>query len=373
MAGEVNVSFLPLEAVGGNVANRGASGTSARMPALTGGGSVYQHSTAALTLPMLVVGTTFRTGDSFDVEARLPALTGQGGFGMGLRTALPMVALSATGTVTPIARAELDLPLLVVAGAGKTGSGFRVAAELPQLLVSMRSGGRAAAGLPLLQVAGSVWTMESGTSAGTLPLLRVLGTISVYSYPANGAVLLPALVSGPYGSARVSLPHLFAAGAFLLPETFEAWVMNVRNKGVTRWTNFPFVQFTSVGKSTYAVGNDGNLYLLGGDLDVAAPIAWEFETGLEDLGSPGLKHIPYLYLDGIIDGEIEIVVLDDRGREFAYEYDTKQRGAVHQPHRRKLGNGIRTRNVAFRLRSTLGAYIELDSLEPEATVTQRSI
>jgi hypothetical protein len=86
-----------------------------------------------------------------------------------------------------------------------------------------------------------------------------------------------------------------------------------------------------------------------------------------------VKHIPYLYIDGIIDGEVQITLIDDRNREFMYEYDTQQRGAVHQPHRRKLGNGIRTRNVAFRLGSDSGAYAEIDSLEPEATVTQRSL
>jgi hypothetical protein len=204
--------------------------------------------------------------------------------------------------------------------------------------------------------------------------------MSVFSYPGSGSIFLPMLVAGPYGSSRVSLPSLQAVGSqIILPATgpdyadwgFEGWVVNTRNETITRFTNFPFTQFATVGNKTYAIGADG-LYLLGGETDNGAPIVWQFETGLSDLGRPGLKHIPYLYLDGIIDGSVEIVLLDDRNREFAYHY-TAQRGGVHLKHRRKLGNGIRTTNMAFRIKSDTGAYIELDALEPEITVTQRSI
>jgi hypothetical protein len=194
----------------------------------------------------------------------------------------------------------------------------------------------------------------------------------------RGAIRLPALVAGPYGTARLVLPMLVVRGGQSLgavPElagAFEGWLLNTRNGAITRITNFPFTQFASVGNKTYAVG-PGGLYLLGGEKDNGADINWKFETGLDDLGKPGTKHIPYLYLDGIIDGVIQITLIDDRGREFAYEYNTKTRGAVHLPHRRKLGNGIRTRSMAFRISSDMGAYIELDALEPQITVTQRSI
>jgi hypothetical protein len=44
------------------------------------------------------------------------------------------------------------------------------------------------------------------------------------------------------------------------------------------------------------------------------------------------------------------------------------------PHRRNLGMGVRTRNIAFgAANGPTGAYMELDGLEPEATVTQRSV
>lgn len=287
----------------------------------------------------------------------------------------PMQVLAGHVEVEGVARGAVTVPMQTLTGAGLAGVGFSASLGVPMQRLSTRVGWSAALRVPLVTGAGQGTTDERWTAALQVPLVQGTGTISVYGYGFRVAVEVPLIGPGPYARAGLTVPLQQLFSTFVLPETFEAWVLNTRldTGGITRWTNVPFIGFTRVGDSTFAVGNDGNLYLLGGDLDVAAPIEWEFETGLSDLGSPALKHIPYLYLDGIINGEIEIVLLDDRGREFAYEYDTKDRGNVHQPHRRKLGNGIRTRNVGFRLRSTSGAYIELDSLEVEATNTQRSM
>ena len=376
MAGEANTSFLPLEGIGnqsGKALVYGISGQSSVLPMLQTAGAVYHHSASTLTVPMQRLAMTMRTGDSFAAALRVPIQTVNSGGGSTAKLAVPIQILAATGTVPNIARAELTVPIQIVSGTGIIGAWASATLQVPMQTLSMYVAGRGAGLVPMQVLAAHGWAMESGYLAGKVPLQRVTGTMSVFSYPWAATLTVPMIVAGPYASAALTVPLQYMAGTFALPAQFEAWVMNLRNGGVTRWTNFPFVQFTRVGDLTYAVGHDGNLYLLGGDLDGALPITWEFETGLEDLGSPGLKHIPYLYMDGIIDGEIEIVLLDDRGREFAYEYDTKQRGAVHQSHRRKLGNGVRTRNVAFRLRSLTGAYIELDSLEPEATITQRSL
>jgi hypothetical protein len=320
-----------------------------------------------------VAFTMERMGAEFSAALVTPRPVVQGLGGGMAKLTTPMAVLAASGTVPIIASAALVTPMAYVTGHVITGSAWSAALRTPMAVVSTKTGWRVALVTPMARVAAHVTAMEYARANLITPAPHVTGTMSVYSYPWRGALVTPLIVAGPYGIARLTTPMQRVAGSFLLPAVFEAWVMNARNNGASRWTNFPFLQVVQAGGDTYAVGNDGNLYLLGGDLDGAAPISWSFETGLDDLGSPGIKHIPYLYLDGIIIGEIQIVLLDDRGREFAYEYDTKARGAVHMTHKRKLGNGIRTRNVGFRIMSTTGAYIELDSLEPEATVTQRSI
>jgi hypothetical protein len=311
-------------------------------------------------------------GGTFDGRGRLPSMTGAARSGHTGKGILPSLTMTFTATITRLLRGQVTLPALTGSASGIGGVSWSSNATLPRLGVVGRFGWRSATSLPALQAAASMsWTIR-GSLTASLPALRGAGVCTVFSLPAHGAGTLPAL-QAKYMLARGTLPAMQATGTFAATDLgYEAWVLNTRNNAVTHWTGLEVTQFARYGNRTLMVGG-GKLYLVGGDLDGTAPIPWSFETGLDDLGSPGIKHIPYLYLDGIIDGEIQITLIDDRGREFAYEYDTKNRGAVHQPHRRKLGNGIRTRNAAFRISSDSGAYIELDSLEPEATITQRSL
>jgi hypothetical protein len=382
MAAEGSGSFLPLEALGtanGKALTGANSGETNKLAAMTAAAMVYRHSTAVLTSPMQTMTFTMdRLGAKFSADLTAPMPVGSSRGGMTAQLTAPMQIIAATGTVQVYLRAAMTAPMQTIAASGKTGSRWTVALVAPMPVLAMTTGMKGAVVTPMQRITAHVVVAEFCRARLNPPLGVVSGTMSVYSYPMRAALTAPMPLAGPYGIARLIAPMAKIAATLALPLTFEGWVLNVRNNGATRWTNVPFVQFTNVGSDTYGVGSDGNLYLLGGDLDaiVAAPLTpvqWSFETGLDDLGSPGVKHIPYIYLDGIIDGEIQIVLLDDRGREFAYEYDTKARGAVHMTHKRKLGNGIRTRNVGFRLLSTTGAYIELDSLEPEATVTQRSV
>lgn len=374
MAGTSSASFLPLDSLGSGGKKYGESGRDTTMEALVSYGASFQHSSAALTLPMFTIAMTVSRGGSGTADLTLPRFTVAAQFGERYKLSLPSLTMAGHVNVTQLARGALTLPLLQIAGAGTTGANFSADLTLPLLTASARLGNRGALLLPLLQAAGHVTTAEHGHYAGTLPLLAVTGNVVVFSYPSRAALVLPALTAGPAGRAALTLPMLIVSGQQLVPVgAFEGWCMNVRNGYVTRWLNMPFTEFTSMGNRTFAIGA-GGLYELGGDLDLDQPIAWKFETGLDNLNRSGMKRVPYLYLDGIIDGAIQITVIDDRNREFGYQYDTKQRGPVHMPHRRKLGNGIQTRSMAFRLESIgRGAYIELDFLEPEVSISQRSV
>jgi hypothetical protein len=91
------------------------------------------------------------------------------------------------------------------------------------------------------------------------------------------------------------------------------------------------------------------------------------------MGESDMKRIPYVYIDGIIQGSIDIAVLtDDPAKTYVYEYVAVAR-AQHKPHKRKLGNAIYTRSVAFRLNSVTGTYVEIDRIEPEIMVTPRRV
>lgn len=379
MAAEGSITFLALEVKGnqsGKALTYANSGASFHLSYLEVAGGVENRGTAALTVPMQKLAAHVMQGSSGQGDMTVPLQVALGWGGGQGATTVPMQTVAGAFTIPISFKAALVVPTQVVAGHGIAGALLRGSMTVPIQKVAGRLGNRVALTVPTQVVAGHITPSLSLRPALKVPIQIVAGTSSVASYPMRGAVTVPMVVARLGGRASLTVPMQFMASSFALASTvadYEAWVINVRNGAVTRFTNFPFTQFTRAGANTYAVGNDGNLYLLGGDLDGTAPIQWEFETGLDNFGSPGLKHIPYLYIDGIIDGEIEIVLLDDRGREFGYEYDTKSRGPVHMQHRRKLGNGVRTVNVGFRFRSTSGAYIELDSFAPEVTITGRNI
>ena len=332
----------------------------------------------ALTLPLLEITFTMLEGGSGAADITLPSLTGAGYGGGNADIDLPLVTVAGAGTVLNSGGADLSLPLITIAGSGLAGAQGSAALILPVLTVLGYQAGVAALTLPRLAVQGSGTRQESSTGALILPLLQVSGEASVQGYSATAAIMLPALTAGPYGAGALTLPLIsvlgFDAGSIagVGSGAFEGWALNLRSGGVTRITNWPFVQIVKWGDKTLGVAADG-LYLIGGDDDAGQPIAWEWRSGLDDLGSPGMKRVPVLYVDGVIDGEVFIITKDDRGDIRRYRYEA-ERGRIHMPHRRELGKGVRTRNIALGMANgPRGAYMEIDGLEPEATVTQRSI
>jgi hypothetical protein len=376
MATTGNAILLPLESMGSSGKKYGATSASQnKLEPLTAQGSQFYHASGAVLLPSLEVRVTMIEGGMVAGAVILPRLTAAGHTGGVGKAVLP--ALTALGAMSNFGWgvADLTLPRLTVAGSVNMGERAVAAITLPLLVVAGHTGSAWAVRLPALQAAGHVQVGESASGAIILPALRSSGNVVIASMPSAGAILLPALVAGPYGSAYLSLPSLFAGGyggVLVVPgEGFEGWIINLRNNGVSRITAWPFTQLVRWGNRTMAIGA-GGVYEIGGDTDAGAPISWAFETGLNDLAAPGMKRVPYLYVDGIIEGRVLITAITDDNSRYVYEYENLE-GARHQPHRRELGKGIRTRNIAFGMSSTRGAYVEIDALEPEATVTQRSI
>lgn len=380
-----DASLQPLEglaASGKRYVTGEADANSQSFEALLAVGSEDLHNPGgAATLPMLTQTFTMSLGGFAQGDATLPRLSGDGWTGGQADAALPSLTGDGAGTVLGYGSAEATLPALVGDGSGMVGVSVAGAAILPSLTGAAWFAGLGAAMLPRLAGTGTISWVGVGTGAATLPALQGSGTSVVESYPAYGNATLPALVGGQGSSyAYLTLPMLqglaydagAVAGSGIGVGQFEGWAMNIRTGFVGRITNWQFRQIVKWGDKLLGVGADG-LYLIGGTKDGGATMQWEWRTGLDDLGSSGIKRIPYVYFDAVIDGEIEVTTTDDRGALRAYHYEA-DRGRINLPHRRQLGMGVRTRNVAFGARNgTNGAYMELFGIEPEATITQRSI
>jgi hypothetical protein len=383
MANIVDTALQPIETLASSGKNYGdgtADANSNRLPALTTSGyNEVRNAGGDITLPRLSVTFSMIEGNSGSGDVLLPSLTIAGNTGGQADLDLPSLTGTGSGTVLNQGLGAATLPQITIAASGTAGTNGRAALKLPRLTASGHDGGRAALVLPRLVATASGTRLESGSAALTLPLLRASGNASVEGYSAVAALVLPALVAGPYGSGALTLPLITVAGydagsiaSGVGTGAFEGWAMNLRNGQVTRIVNWPFIDIVKWGDKLLGVAADG-LYLIGGDTDGAAPIAWEWRTGLDDLGQPGVKRVPVVYVDGIIDGEVFVITKDDRGDIRKYRYEA-ERGRLHMPHRRELGKGVRTRNLAFGMSNGPGgAYMELDGLEPEATITQRSI
>ena len=325
------------------------------------------------TIPMYTMSVVVSFGASFRASGTLPMVTMRAHGGWRSSTKLPIITMVGHAIVVSQWDSSTTYPLFTMNAQFNSGSNWSVSNVLPMLTAQTRMGWRSSTKLPMISMSASGTHSVTAAASMLLPMYTMHNDWHVESMPFTSHTTVPMLVSGMYINASMLLPmYTMAAMGKLTTAQFEAWCMNLRTKAVTHWTNLPFTQLATINGKTYGIGAAG-LYLLGGDTDDGDPIQWSFETGLDDFDKSGIKRIPYLYLNGIIDGEVEITLIDDRNREYTYYYNTMSRGPVHMPHRRKLGNGIRTRNVAFRIASTTGAYVELDALEPEITVTQRSI
>lgn len=340
----------------------------------------YRNAGGECVLPLLAVSFQMTTGAMARGDMVLPRLDAVGYGGGKAGVVLPSMTVAASGTVSPIGTVDIVLPSLEVNASGTVPWPASASIRLPRLAGSAAFGWSTTFSLPSLSVAGVGTRQETGTAAVRLPSLTATGVVSVESLPSYGAITLPALTVGVSGVAGITLPllqvHGYEAGTIssggIGVGAFEAWAMNVRTKAVSHITNWPFRKIVRWGNLNLGVADDG-LYQIGGEDDNGQPIQWEWRTGMSDLERPGIKRFPVVYLDAVIVGDIFVTTTDDKMDVRSYRYEAR-RGRVLMPHRQQLGMGVRTRNMAFGAKNgPNGAFMELNGLEPEATVTERNV
>lgn len=367
---------------GGLSANHGRSGETSQTLPFTGSASSYQHVSLAATLPRLTVPDTnhISPNNSATLAATLPVpFVSRSGAGGILGTVLPSLTGSATGTIPLYGRLAATLPHLTGAAHALIGSLATVAAILPRPLgMSARRGWAfPTMALPLLQATITGYTPRHVTVAANLPRLLGAGAFHRISVNASCNVILPMLL-GPGLSIDTAavLPKLMLASGSMTngtPAVSQAWAMNLDNKAMTQFTNYPFRAIARAFNTYYAVGFDGNIYQLGGDDDNGVKVDWQWRTGLSDLGTRGLKGVLGVYIDGVVEPGATIEVVLDTG---VYSYTHRPRGPSnsHQTQRVSVGRGLRSANIGLGMSGGLiGGYVEIDSLTPEYVVSNRNL
>lgn len=346
--------------------------------ATTSQGDLYAYVQwrAALVLPKLSASGTMHVNPTMAGAMQLPRLIARGYGGATANLVLPALRVTAGITIPNILRGNLLLPTVTGGGTGLTGMLMSGALVLPTLSGVGYCGAKAALVLPKLIAGGAGKVAEHMTGAIMLPKLRSSGVGHRTSETMSGAIILPHLVIGQQvRNLPIVLPALLVHGSMtnVGVATAQAWVMNVKNKAVTKFTNFPFRTFVRWNNKYYGVGMEGGLYLLEGDTDAGAAIPWSWETGLDDMGSNAQKGVSGIYIEGTIEPGATITLIDDKKQRYVYPLHAVSAVADRRTYRVVTGKGIRTRNIGVGMASALGGFMEVNQVAPKLVVSKRNI
>lgn len=138
-----------------------------------------------------------------------------------------------------------------------------------------------------------------------------------------------------------------------------AIVMNTLTGAVTEHS----IEFQSLTANRF--GSENGLFSLGGADDNGEQIEARFVTPRSSLGSPNLKGVGFVYfaMTGDAGSSGQLLVQDDEGEEYAYEFALRDKGAS----RARAGQGLRENTLAIGFANLDGADFRIDSIEADIT------
>jgi hypothetical protein len=310
---------------------------------------------------------------------------------------LPALQLATAITIPILMEGNITLPLITTSGYVNVGTILSFNLTLPALDADgqINEGLFGSVVLPALRAQGQFVlanTIGGGTTTTDieLPPLRISGHFSSPVPALFGYVILPALTTLGGStlnstSSGIKLPALLTTARIVTDfdspsfQTRRAWVMNLSNNAVTEYSRFEFRAFGRAFNQIYAIGIEGGLYLIGGDVDEAdlalgpaAKIDWEWSSGMTDFNVAQQKGMLAVYVDGLFE-KGALFTLESDGAKRIYEHRFKGNPSNHMPHRVPFGRGVRSRNFALGMYNPDGGYLELDKITPEYHIIPRNL
>lgn len=358
---------------------------------------LYPLRSLALQFPVLNAVADLTLTDKFTLVAEATAgeptafrgtavFSFKAGMGMAAKLRTPKLRLLATGTNISLGRAYLDAPMMTLNASMRAGGVAR--AKMSFGAFKLRSFGGMALARKILgpyTLSGHVRSGANGGVLGTIPMQTLKASMSD-SALMRARLVLPMLRLAGSGVGRMRMPmaRLLASMSDGLPIVYEAYAMNLLTKidaapgapsynEVTQYTNFPFKQIVRFGDNYFGVADNG-LFLLGGDTDNGAPIAWDFETCMTDFQSKQDKRVASAYIGGRVDDSVTMTVFMGEKAQTTYDYPfTTPRGFDAQNYRVKFGRGTKARYYAFGLSDATGKDVNVSSLDIEIDILKRAI
>ena len=298
------------------------------------------------TLGMLPLTTSIDVlgGQSLEFGPRMRALWGRGSenvYGESRTAMMPLAVLGDVETITRLVRAQ------ELVGAHPT-------LEQTSYITLVLS--------ESLGAAGSV------TIAAATVTAQAQEQIGVQDEAQLTAHIVAALME-QIGTAEktTALTFRLVGGVPVLLEDGHAWTVNTDTNATTRYENYSFNSFATVGLRQFGVRKDG-VYLLQGATDADQTIESGVALGKHDFGTQALKHIEAVYAGVSAAGQLFLRVGDGRSQ---YTYKARRVDADMRVQRFDPGRGLRANYFTFDLVSE--GDFELDSVTFAVAAIKRRI
>lgn len=196
---------------------------------------------------------------------------------------------------------------------------------------------------------------------------------------ANLPYLFTASITGiadGYFEHTVVFPFLFGLSSiatFGLQAVFTStYVVNIRTKAHSTYSNFNFNSFATINGAIYGCSSVG-IQKITGSLDNTAIVEASLRTGLFDFGTFQQKAVDNVYVNSRNnEDELELTTITDETREATYDiYGSWNDGMRNK--RIKTARGIRGRHWQFEVANRAGGTFDVQSLEIMPSVLKRRI
>jgi hypothetical protein len=317
---------------------------------------VTAGTTFAVTMPRWVSEITVLTGGITTLEETVPAITAEIATGADAQLELPAPTIDAAAQAGSLATCVLALPLPTIEAVSAQAVTTAFAATLPLFSIEgqVEVGNTAtiAVSLPVHTLSAAGLSGSVSTLLEVLPLLESEATM-VWAGTATFDQTLPAIQA-------LAVAIQVTTDALGAP---QAWVLNLRNLGLTEYTNWAFNSMTYF-NGKYIGASEAGIIELGvqdhedGTTDIPA----RFRTGKHDMDSSFLKRVPYGYLECEADGDVLVSTLTSEDGQRDYLVPWNGNDEV-QNRRVNFGRGPKSKHWQFEFANREGSHFRIVALD----------
>jgi hypothetical protein len=291
-----------------------------------------------------------------------------------LDTPAPILALGSAPTL------EITIPVTAAfSGFNGAVSSVNVTVPPPRFSASGLSEGLSALNIAAaFRFSATAMSENLGTMRPIVVRPRFVAT-AVSGADASLAIVVSATASfsgyGPYeGTLAIVSPrfHVQMGITSEIAAATRTWVLNLRRKALTEYTNYDFNSYGRFREALLSAGDDG-LFVHGGqDDDAGTEIAARARTGKESFGTSMNKRIPRIYANFRSTGHMRFATITSQGGERVYALPYNGLDEI-QERRVPVGRGPKSPYWQFEMMNVDGSDFLIEKLQPYPEKTYRRV